>query len=294
MNDLETLKGLEKLERLIRDGIERGEDLVRQAYRTEEVQQILQEMQESHSSLVQANQYIESLAPQVKELDKEIELAKKNLQVLDGKHSDISDRSISLEAKIQDLDAQITVAVTALDRTLEDRDKFRQELADFRNQLQAEKTAFLKAQETRLQQLQVDIDNSIQSQKDNYNTNQNLHDERKRQIDELAAQVSDRADRTNQLEDHLNSFIHDDLDNRLKTVETLVDDKEQAILESVYRCLERQARKYQILAAIAAIAAALLASLGQWHFRQNDNQTLPTHHLQPSTLNTSTSEIPTE
>lgn len=99
MNDLETLQGLEKLELLIHAGIERGEHLVQQACRVDEVKQLLQAMQQQQASLTAATEQAELLSAQVLDLETTMALLHNNRQTLEKQYHTLARQAGDLQPK---------------------------------------------------------------------------------------------------------------------------------------------------------------------------------------------------
>lgn len=282
MNDLKTLEGLEKLERLIRDGIQRSEDLIKQAYRVEEVQQLLEAMRESRVSLEQSIQQAEKCLAQVPDLEIKTSLAQQDLKDLENKSKVLTEQSIKLERSINSLTTLSSDAIADLDQHNQDRERISQDISNLKTQFHQEHNLLLANQKIGLENQEKIL--RIREELVKTDLFQQLQNNQGQLIGNLESKVSAHENQVKVIESKLPSFIK--VEDGLKEVgflaETVDDLKlqiismEKAIQKRVDERHQRLTKQCLILGGMTAIATAGLAILGQWYINQTHNQPLPT------------------
>lgn len=287
MNDLETLQGLEKLETLIRDGIERGEHLVQQACRVDEIAQLLQEMQEQRASLHATSEQAGLLSSHILDLEPVIALVQHNVQTLERQYHTLTTQAEALDQNIQDISAQ----VAEINQSAQEYKRVIQQLAGLTTQLKQEQSARL-ANHHAIQQVRTELVKLSRISDTNNSNLRQLQSEQARLIKELETQIAAQADQITIVGVQLASLSNGEIESRLKSLETLPQDIAQ--LRSHVQAVETSLRedsdvshkhlahRYQILVVLSAIAAAGLAVLGQWYINRGEKQPLPTSQSQIS------------
>ncbi|ABW28878.1 DUF3632 domain-containing protein [Acaryochloris marina] len=277
MNDLETLQGLEKLELLIHTGIERGEHLVQQACRVDEVKQLLQAMQQQQASLTAATEQAELLSAQVLDLETTMALLHNNRQTLEQQYHTLARQVETCSQSIQAVSTQIA----GIDQATQQHESIMQVLTQLKQQVQQDKQA-RSDQDQNIQQLQIDMAHLRQTSDTQNSHWQQQQSEQIQLVHTLEAQLTRQGDQLARLVTQIEAFKYEAVEYRLESLETLspniaqlksqIQAVEHRLRQDMEASQKRLAQRYRILVVVSVIAIAGLVLWGQWYFRRTDKR----------------------